>query len=285
MTQKHAYLIMAHGEFPLLQCLARALDDPRNDLFIHIDAKVSDLPEVRTEKAGVHMLKDRIDVRWGDVSQIETELLLFKTAGATGPYTYYHLLSGVDLPLKSQDYIHHFFETHAGKEFIGFAETALTPEIVRKVQRWHLFPRHFRDGNLFIRLLRSAFLRLQEVAGIRRNRDIAFCKGANWVSVTDAFVQYFLSQEKWVRKVFSHSFCADEIVLQTLCWNSPFRQSLYDTDDEWRGNLRLIGWKDGRLQDWQARDFDLLAASDALFARKFNVSDMGFVERVLSLSR
>ena len=75
------------------------------------------------------------------------------------------------------------------------------------------------------------------------------------------------------------------MVLQTLCWNSSFRQRLYDTDDEWRGNLRLIGWKNGRLQDWQAADFDLLAASDALFARKFNASDMGFVERVLSLSR
>ena len=285
MVQKHAYLIMAHGEFALLQCLAWALDDPRNDLFIHIDAKVSDLPEVRTEKAGIYMLKDRIDVRWGDVSQIETELLLFKTAVAQGPYSYYHLLSGVDLPLKSQDYIHHFFETHAGKEFIGFAETVLTPEIVRKVQRWHLFPRHFRDGSLFTRLLRSAFLRLQEIAGIRRNRDIAFCKGANWVSVTDAFAQYLLAQEEWVRKVYSHTFCADEMVLQTLCWNSSFRQRLYDTGDEWRGNLRLIGWKDGRLQDWRAADYDLLAASDALFARKFNTSDMGFVERMLSLSK
>ena len=285
MVQKHAYLIMAHGDFALLQCLARALDDPRNDLFIHIDAKVSNLPEVRTEKAGAYMLKDRIDVRWGDVSQIETELLLFKTAITNGPYTYYHLLSGVDLPLKNQDYIHCFFETHAGKEFIGFAETVLTPEIIRKVQRWHLFPRHFRDGGLFIRLLRSAFLRLQEVAGIRRNRDIAFCKGANWVSVTEDFAQYFLSREAWVRKVFSHTFCADEMVLQTLCWNSSFRQRLYDTSDEWRGNLRLIGWKNGRLQDWQAADYDLIADSDALFARKFNASDMGFIERVLTLSK
>ena len=285
MVQKHAYLIMAHGDFALLQCLARALDDPRNDLFIHIDAKVSDLPEIRTEKAGAHILKDRIDVHWGDISQIETELLLFKTAVTNGPYTYYHLLSGVDLPIKSQDYIHRFFETHAGKEFIGFAETVLTPEIIRKVQRWHLFPGHFRDGGLFIRMVRSAFLRLQEVAGIRRNRDIAFCKGANWVSVTNAFAQFFLSREEWVRKVFSHTFCADEIVLQTLCWNSSFRQKLYDTGDEWHGNLRLIGWKNGRLQDWQSADYDLIAKSDALFARKFNASDMGFIERVLSLSR
>ncbi len=285
MAQKHAYLIMAHGEFALLRDLVRALDDPRNDLFIHIDAKVPELPDVQTEKAGLFMLKTRIDVRWGDVSQIETELLLFKAAATKGPYAYYHLLSGVDLPLKNQDYIHHFFELHAGKEFIGFAETALTPEIIRKVQRWHLFPRHFRDGDLITRLLRSIFLRIQELAGIRRNRDIAFCKGANWVSVTDAFVQYFLSNEEWVRKVFSHTFCADEMVLQTLCWNSPFRQKLYDINNEWRGNLRLIGWKDGRLQDWQATDYDLLTTSDALFARKFNTSDMRFIERVLSLSQ
>lgn len=38
--QKHAYMIIAHNEFDLLEILVRLLDDPRNDIYVHIDAKV-----------------------------------------------------------------------------------------------------------------------------------------------------------------------------------------------------------------------------------------------------
>lgn len=40
--QKHAYMIIAHNEFDLLEILVRLLDDPRNDIYVHIDAKVKD---------------------------------------------------------------------------------------------------------------------------------------------------------------------------------------------------------------------------------------------------
>ena len=32
---KHAYLILAHNEFGLLQTLISCLDDPRNDIRLH----------------------------------------------------------------------------------------------------------------------------------------------------------------------------------------------------------------------------------------------------------
>ena len=41
MVNKHAYLIMAHGNFELLEKLLRQIDDPRNDIYIHIDKKVA----------------------------------------------------------------------------------------------------------------------------------------------------------------------------------------------------------------------------------------------------
>ena len=47
---------------------------------------------------------------------IKVELLLFKTAHSHFKYTYYHLMSGVDLPLKSQEYIHQFFIENDGFE-------------------------------------------------------------------------------------------------------------------------------------------------------------------------
>lgn len=38
----HAYMIIAHRQFDLLAKLITALDDERNDIFVHIDAKVRD---------------------------------------------------------------------------------------------------------------------------------------------------------------------------------------------------------------------------------------------------
>lgn len=36
---KHAYLIMAHNEFDILEKQLILLDDYRNDIYIHIDKK------------------------------------------------------------------------------------------------------------------------------------------------------------------------------------------------------------------------------------------------------
>jgi len=200
---KHAFLILAHNAFDLLQLLVSRLDDERNDIFVHIDKKVEVLPELYVQKAKLFMLDDRIDVRWGDWTVVEAEYALFEAAVAHGPYQYYHLLSGVDLPVKSQDYIHSFFDRNDGKEFIGYTLTEITPEVVRKVQRWHLFPEDFKNTNLVKRVLRAGYIRVQEFLGIYRNRDVDFKKGSQWVSVTDAMARYFLFKRSWAEKVSS----------------------------------------------------------------------------------
>lgn len=276
-TLKHAYLILAHNEWELLSTLVRCLDDARNDIYVHIDAKVKELPSLTTQRAGLFVLDDRVDVRWGDLSMVEAEYTLFGSAVRNGPYSYYHLLSGVDLPLKSQDYIHKFFDANQGKEFIGYTLNGITPEIVRKVQRWHLFPRSFRSGNLLVRAVRTGFLRFQEACGIKRNVGIDFRKGSQWVSITDGMARYFVKRREWAVRVFTHTFCSDEIVMQTLCWMSPYRNNIFCTDNDAKGCMRAIGWKDGCLYYWSAADYERLMASDALFARKFNSSDMEFV--------
>ena len=277
---KHAYLILAHGNWELLRTLLATIDDARNDIYVHIDAKVKALPELRTLNAGLTVLEDRVDVRWGDVSVVEAEYALFEAAVAAGPYGYYHLLSGVDLPLMSQDRIHGFCESNAGREFIGYTCTEMTPETIRKARRYHLFPRSFRRRSV----LRAAFLRIQEAMGVFRNRDVEFKKGTQWCSVTDAMARLFLEKREWAMKTFRNTFCADEMVMQTLCWHSPLRQNIYSLDSDADGCRRAIGWRDGCLYDWTAADYDNLAASGAMFARKFNLSDREFLRKVVALS-
>ena len=282
---KHAYLILAHNEFGLLQTLVSCLDDPRNDIFVHIDRKVPVLPELHAAHAGLSFVADREDIRWGDWSMVEAEYVLFQAASASGPYAFYHLLSGVDLPLRSQDYIHGFFDAHSSKQFIGYTMTEMTPELVRRMQRWHLFPRHFGRTRDFYGIPRAVFLRLQEFLGIKRNRGVEFKQGSQWVSVTDAMVRYVLEHKDWARKTFTHTFVPDESFMQTICWMSPFRKDLYDITDDAVGSKRAIGWKDGNLKDFCASDYEALATTPGLFARKFNSSDPEFIARILELAK
>ena len=281
---KHAYLILAHHEFGLLQTLIDCLDDARNDIYVHIDKKVKVLPELHTHKANLVIINQRVDIRWADYSMVEAEYALFKEAQMHGPYAYYHLLSGVDLPLKSQDYIHRFFEENQGKEFIGYTLTEMTPEISRRMQRWHLFPKHFSRKRNVYSAFRSVFLRCQELLGIKRNRKISFAQGSQWVSITEKMTQYFLGQEAWAKKTFAHTFVPDESVMQTLCWNSPFREKLYNNSLDGIGCMRRIGWRGDELIDWSASDYDTLADSPSLFARKFNSTDQAFIQRIVELS-
>ena len=281
---KHAYLILAHNEFDLLRTLISCLDDSRNDIYVHIDSQVKAFPELHTDRAKLTMLTDRVDVRWGDLSVVEAEYKLFEAASANGPYQYYHLLSGVDLPLKSQDYIHEFCDKNNGKEFIGYTLTSMTPETIRKAQRWHLFPEDFKNNSAIKRILRATCTKFQEIFGIKRNKDVDIKKGSQWVSITDGLVKYVIENKSWTLKTFSHTFCPDEMFIQTLCWQSPFKSNIFNTEDDAKGCMRAIGWRDGRLYDWSAADYEELKASPALFARKFNSKDMAFVQKIQKLS-
>lgn len=277
---------MAHHEFALLEKLVMCLDDARNDIYIHVDKKVTPLPQLVTQHAQLHILRDRIDVRWGDVSVVAAEYNLFEAAAAQQHYAYYHLLSGVDLPLKSQDEIHAFFAAYRGQEFIGFQNGNYEKEVDRKVRRVHLYPDRFRAGKGIIaywyRSVRALGLRLQYLFGIRRHRDIVFKKGTQWVSVTDEFVRYMLPKKDLVLHMYQHTFCSDEIFLQTLCWNSSFRLRVHCPAHEFQGCQRMIGWQHGELIEWTSKDFDCLMTSNLLFARKFSARHSQLVERVVN---
>ncbi len=283
---KHAYLILAHNQPEVLEILVGALDDARNDIFIHWDCKASGRPQVNTSRAGLYWVEDPIDVRWGDVSIVQAELRLMAQANKQGSYEYYHLLSGVDLPLKSQDYIHSFFDQHRGKEFVGYYHGAdLNPSLERKVHRWHLFSDSFQGhGGVFTmkRILRAVFLRIQELLGWRRHQGRTFKKGTQWVSLTDGFVRYILEREEAILKDYRAAFCSDEIFVQTELWYSPFKGNIFDVADEARGCMRMIDWQDNRLADYTPEDLPRLKASSMLFARKFNNRDLDFLRQVVS---
>ncbi|MBF1413650.1 MAG: core-2/I-branching enzyme [Porphyromonas sp.] len=286
---KHAYLILAHNEPELLSLLVERLDDVRNDIYIHFDRKLSILPDIKTQHAGLYILKDRVDVRWADVSMLEAEYKLFHAVVDSGSqYSHHHLISGVDLPLKNQDYIHSFFAQHQGKEFVGLHQRPMNSHADRALHYWHPFTRSFRgSGCVFAikRILRYLVVQTQILLGIRRNTTIPFHKGGQWVSITHELIDYLLEQEDRAFTIFSRTFGADEYFVPTLIWDTPFMERLFDATDESRGAMRYIGWRaDGQLIDFTPQDLPALQQTEYLFARKFNSRDKVFLQEILALS-
>lgn len=268
-NKKHAYLIMAHTNFPQLQILINLLDHPNNDIYLHVDKRSVDFrPEMIRVSASNLTIIDPIRITWGGHSQIRCELNLLK-ASAPNHYRYYHLISGIDLPLKSQDEIHEFFEAHYPENFINFhAPSNESKSFLYRIEQYHIFQDLMgRNKGLVPGLLRRAnngFISLQKQVGFRRKQYIPPYKGTNWFSITDELAQYVLSQEALIKKQFYYSSCADEVFLHSVAMASPCRDTIVDDC------LRAIDWDRGDPYIFRQEDVDGLLVSPNLFGRKFD---------------
>lgn len=280
---KHAYLIIAHQDIEMLKQLLTAVDDERNDIYLHIDTKSPQLyaamSKYKSRYSQIHVYS-QFNVMWGDISQALLELFLFETAATMGQYSYYHLLSGLDYPLKSQDYIHKFCKDNYGKQFVGYDKNN-EAWAQRYQYKWY-FTKHYKDKNLFkrafFRTLTICACFIQHIVGYKR--DLGYTeikKGCNWLSLSDKFVEYLLSQKEIVTLRFHHILAVDEIFIQTILWNSPFKNDIYDLENEYRSCMREIDWYRGTPYVWRPDDAEYLLNSEKLFARKFSSRNMDLI--------
>lgn len=276
---KHAFLIMAHNEFDILEKIIKLLDDKDNDIYLHVDKKAKfDFSYFKKIpiKSQLFFTK-RIDVKWGSVSQIKCEYILFKAAYSKH-YDYYHLISGVDIPLTTPVKMHNFFEKNNGKEFVTIDNhDDIDQDGLERICLYHFFVPWAHSKNRFKRKFFEKFhfrsLNFQRNLKINRvkNEKVNFRKGANWVSITDDFVGYVISKEKWVRKVFKFSFCADELFIQTLLYNSKFYKNICSLkNDDYVSLRRYVDWKRGLPYTFKLSDYEDIITSNCFFARKFS---------------
>ena len=271
---RHAYLIMAHQKNTVLQALLHLIDDEHNDIYIHIDAKTNfsfadmNSLSVCVKKSLLYFTTQREKIYWAHYSQVKAEYILFEEAYHKGDYNYYHLLSGSDLPIKSQNEIQHFFEKHAGKEFIGFSPTLATHRIFCK----HFMPKHLRTRNPFISHIRQCFINTQKIwqKVFPKKYSFELKKGTNWVSVTNEFVEEMLKHKDYILENFKYTKSLDEFYKQTIAYNTRFRDRIYNYNNEFASCLRLIDWYRGGPYTWQLKDFNEIQYSDKLFCRKID---------------
>lgn len=268
---RHAYLIIAHDNPEILFAQISLLQQPGTDFYYHLDVGM-DISRTKlveyAQDSKVTFIKPK-KIRWGTYSQIDCELRLLEEA-IKGKYDYYHLLSGVDMPIKTKSQINSFFELHDGKEFIHFDSKQVSNDIYERISLYHFLP-----GRTQIqRSINGIFAFIQKKLHVDRTKKLKWSiqKGANWFSITNDLAEYILNNKKLIKKFFSYSFCGDEVFLQTIVYNSIFADKLFDKSysGDYHSCMRYIDWNRGNPYIFQQKDLNELLASDYLFARKFN---------------
>lgn len=269
---------MAHHKFDILKELLKDLDDGRNDIFLHIDLKSKDfLPDdlcTIVKKASLY-ITERMDIHWGGFSQIKCVLMLLEKATAIGYHSYYHFMVGVEFPLKTQDYIHQFFDRNQQYEFIGFDHA--DKKYVERIKYYYLFNEYARNNTFFQKVLNKlnfgcVYVQKKLHVDMIKRYGTVFKKGnANW-SITHDLARYVLSQKEEVHRIYRHSFCGDEVFVHTIVFNSDFYERVYDIKDEYRSSMRITTWENEKNQ-FQLKDLDYLLGCGRLFARKIDGDD------------
>lgn len=275
---KYAFLIIAHDRPAELMRLLAALDYADNDIYVHLDSKstcfsIRDLEE-QVHKSGLYFAP-RLDITWGGQSQIQAELNLFSMAYNHGGYRYYHLLSGVDYPVKSQEYIHDFFKKEDGKNFISLKDIDdVSPRFRMRFEQYHLFHERFvgKKRNIW-KYIDFACCYMQKMVGVRRFKQRPMKRHSNWISVTDEVIELIVRNQKRIAKEYRWTYCCDEVFLLSEIWDTPLRETLSS-----KGNLRYMEWVQITGRDWSPRsiterDIDVLSDPDILFARKFTLPE------------
>jgi len=287
----NAFLIIAHNNFQILESILTLLDHEENDFYLHIDAKVKDFDQSRFQnlcrKSSVYFV-GRVNCTWGAYSQIDCEYQLLKEA-VKQEYAFFHLISGVDMPIKTAEQINTFFRNHMGENFIDlhdFAEKQPEHFIYDRVRYYHFMQEHLGKWTkenpfhkLGYKIIEELSLRIQKLLRIDRTKNLNYPlhKGTQWFSISKEMADYIVSCEPEVQKLCHYGWCVDEVFLQTMAYRSPYADTIVNNC------LRYVDWKRGRPYIFQSSDLEelLSAPENMLFARKFDFNTDAEIIRLL----
>lgn len=158
----------------------------------------------------------------GGYSQLLVELALFKEVLKNGKkYSYVHLISGQDFPLKPISQIVKECEV-AGAEYLDFITGDNKNRYVRRLRYWNILVSKVRTSRICA-YTRKAFLGLQMVIGINRLKHcpLTFEVGANWMSIRIESLKYIVNEYPKYEKYFKHGISAEECYKQMILKTCP----------------------------------------------------------------
>lgn len=285
-----AYLIQCHKNAEQVNLLVAALDDAQSDFYIHVDKK-SDIQREIAQAKNVYLVSDenRIDVRWGQISQVEATLqLIKKVVDSREVYDYVWLMSGQDLPIKPKSYIRDFLMRNSGSNFISVVQPG-SKAYQRYIKRNSIYYPHWLiDNRMPLRIAKKTYTLVTggtyytfNWAARKSPSEIQFHFGSSWWTLSYdcvCYILHYVCEHPEILEFFKHTVCPDESFFQTIVMNSPFKTTQ-------KNNLTFVDWSEGKRnpKTFGVVDYNKLMSTEHLFARKFDLMlDPTVVRMVLS---
>lgn len=281
---KILYLITAFKLPEQLIRLVKRLNTDDSSFHIHVDKKSDrDIHRKITEGIGsfenVHIIEP-INCYWGEFGQVKPILQgIRKIIENKTEFDYVIQLTGQCYPLKSNQFIADFLQSHAGKSFInyfslphplGYSWTERYCYWHLHLGRWYLvFPRENMFSTRVVNRIWNPLAR--RITWRRRipGNPTPYFGGSHWclsrecILYLDAYVQAHPEYERF----FTHFVLfPSEIFYQTILLNSQLKANLIDDD------LFYIDFTSHKAHPaiLTMKDYDRLMSSNDLFARKFD---------------
>ena len=273
---KYAFLILAHTDLHQLRRLVHALDDPRFDVFIHVDAK-SDISSFQFETytlqySHLHVLKHRYKVLWGDISIVDATLAMYRQAMEFDRYDRFITLSGLDYPIQSNDVI---ASTLSDPDVEFIMGNIITKVEYQKVERYHFWKlRKFRRIAI---LLLDMFRIKKPRYMIVGNQIWDIYSAPQWHAFSFECVKHIfetLETYPHIKEYFKYSYAPDELLIPTIVFNTPFlrKRALRDSFPEHahyneKTAIHHLNY-DPVIEVFTASKFQVIMESGKLFFRK-----------------
>lgn len=264
---KQAFLICAHKDMDQLNRLVGQLCDPDFLVYVHLD-RDSALDPGRLHP-NARAVRERVAVRWGDVSQVEATLASIRQILHEAPrFDKLLLLSAQDFPLLPNQALKAALAALRGRELIETAPIAA--DGWRVMHRYQAF--HRDAGRPAERLACAAANRILRLLGrARRLPDGLIPYGGScwWALSRDCLGELLRLADAHPRLL---RFCRsvqspDELYFQTLLMHSRWAGRVLPN------NFRFIAWPPGGARHPRVLvedDFARIRASDAHFCRKLD---------------
>lgn len=264
---KQAFLICAHKDMDQLNGLVGQLCDPDFCIYVHLDRK-SALDPARLHPAA-RPVRERVAVRWGDVSQVESTLASMRQILREVPdFDKLILISAQDFPLLPNHLLKAELARVRGYELIETAPIAA--DGWRVMHRYAYF--HRDSGRLAERLACGAANRALRLLRRTRHLPDGFLPygGSCWWTLSRNCVRELLRLADAHPRLLR--FCRsvqspDELFFQTLVMHSRFAGRVLPD------NFRYIQWPQGGARHPKVLDeddFERIRASGAHFCRKLD---------------
>jgi core-2/I-Branching enzyme len=273
-----AYMILAHRLPEQLVRFVERLSSPRASFLIHVNRKTPGRPFFAAaaalgDRPDVHLLR-RVRLHWGLYGHVEATLIgLAEAIGRGVPFDHFVLLTGQDYPIKPREAVEAHFERHRGTSFMEWFRLPRA-DWPHEGGMERISYRHYRnpfrlDREPEHRLLRVPSPHLRFIPRQRLPDGYRPYEGsAYWSLSREAalYVHDFARANRWYRRFMKRVLAPEEFFFQTLIMNSPHAANLVNDD------LHYVDWSEGGWHPavLEPRHLPELAASDALFARKFD---------------